>query len=54
MNIVWNYMAIGLIALVAAAAIAGGEPAMAELRLAEVATTGVDFICSLVAPGSAE
>jgi hypothetical protein len=47
MNIVWNYLAIGLLTLVAAAAIAGGEPAVAELRLAEAATTGVNFICSL-------
>lgn len=39
MNIVWSSVAITLIALAAGAAVAGGEPAMAELRLADAART---------------
>ncbi|MDM0106450.1 hypothetical protein QTH97_16000 [Variovorax sp. J22R24] len=54
MNIVWSYVATGLLALAAAAVIAGGEPAMAELRFAEAATSaasaGVSAVSILAAP----
>jgi len=53
MNIVWSSVAIGLFALAAGAAVAGGEPALAELRLAEAATTaaiaGLSAVCLLEA-----
>jgi hypothetical protein len=52
MKIVWNYVLIGLLTVVAAAVVVGGEPASAELRLAEAATAaGTTLICSLTAPG---
>lgn len=37
MNIVWSSVAIALLAVAGGVAVAGGEPAMAELRLAEAA-----------------
>jgi hypothetical protein len=54
MKMMWNYGAIGLLTLVAAAVVATGEPASAELKLAEVATsaaaavgtTALDFLAS--------
>lgn len=52
MNVVWSF-AMGLIALAAGAAIAGGEPAVAELRLAEAATraavVGIAAVCLIEA-----
>mgnify|MGYP003584817058 CR=1 FL=1 len=57
MNIVWSSVAITLIALAAGAAVAGGEPAMAELRLAEAprAAGVADFsaVCLLESDPSA-
>ncbi|MGO4393838.1 hypothetical protein AB4Z46_20995 [Variovorax sp. M-6] len=54
MNIVWSYVAAGILTLVAGLVVAGGEPAVAELRLAEAATTaaaaGVSVVCLLVQP----
>ena len=53
MNSVWSYVAAGLLTLCAAAAVAGGEPAMAELRLAAAATAAgaaAADICFLAAP----
>jgi len=38
MQIFWCYIVLGVLTLVAAATIAGGEPALAELKLAEAAT----------------
>ncbi|WP_143684715.1 hypothetical protein [Variovorax sp. KK3] len=37
MKMLWNYGAVALLTLAAAAIVAGGEPANAELRLAEAA-----------------
>ncbi|MDM0068526.1 hypothetical protein [Variovorax sp. J31P207] len=49
MNIIWSSIAIVLLALAGGVAVAGGEPAMAELRLAEAATmaaaAGVAAVC---------
>ncbi|MDM0011503.1 hypothetical protein QTH87_03530 [Variovorax sp. J22P168] len=39
MNFVWSYVAVGAITLAAGAAVVAGEPAIAELRLAEAATS---------------
>lgn len=39
MNFVWSYVAIGAFTLAAGAAVIAGEPASAELRLAEAATS---------------
>jgi hypothetical protein len=54
MNSVWSYVVAGVLTLCAAAVVAGGEPAMAELRLAEAATTaaaaGGSVICFSAAP----
>lgn len=54
MNIVWSYVAASILALVAGFVVAGGEPAVAELRLAEAATTaaaaGVSVVCLLAKP----
>lgn len=53
MNSVWSYVAAGVLTLCAAAVVAGGEPAMAELRMAEAATvaaTADAVICFLAAP----
>ncbi len=54
MNIVWSYVAVGLLTVAAAAVVAGGEPAIAELRLVEAATAaaaaGVSAVCFLAAP----
>ncbi|MBT2326527.1 hypothetical protein J7E62_29890 [Variovorax paradoxus] len=56
MNIMWNYVAVGLLTLAAAAVVAIGEPASAELKLVEAATTaasvGVTAICFLASPAS--
>lgn len=41
MRIAWTYIAIGFLTLASAAVIVGGEPAKAELRFAESATTAV-------------
>lgn len=53
MNVVWSSVAIGLFALAAGAAVAGGEPALAELRFAEAATmaavAGLSTVCLLEA-----
>lgn len=38
MKMMWNYGAIGLLTLAAAAVVALGEPASAELKLVESAT----------------
>lgn len=38
MNIVWSSVAIALLVVAGGVAVAGGEPAVAELRLAEAAT----------------
>jgi len=49
MNIIWSSVAIVLLALAGGVVVAGGEPAMAELRLAEAATTaaaaGLAAVC---------
>ena len=54
MNIVWSYVAMGFLTVVAAVVVAGGEPAIAELRLVEAATAaaaaGVSVVCFLAAP----
>ncbi|MDM0051803.1 hypothetical protein [Variovorax sp. J22R115] len=51
MNIVWSYVAMGLLTAAAAAVVAGGEPAIAELRLVEAATAaGVSAVGFLAAP----
>jgi hypothetical protein len=56
MKMVWNYGAVGLLTLAAAAVVAVGEPASAELRLAEAATTaatvGATAMCFLASPAS--
>ncbi|GAA4341737.1 hypothetical protein GCM10023165_22770 [Variovorax defluvii] len=56
MKIIWNYGAIGLLTLAAATVVVMGEPANAELRLAEAATTasavGTTAICFLASPAS--
>ena len=52
-NIAWNYVAVGLVTVAAAASVIIGEPASAELRLAEsAAKAGAEVICFLLAPGS--
>lgn len=38
MLILWSYVAFGVLTLMAAVTVAGGEPALAELKLAETAT----------------
>jgi len=57
MQILWSYIAFGLLTLLAAATIAGGEPAIAELKVAEAATkaavAGVSVICLLPEPKAA-
>lgn len=57
MNIAWNYVAVGLLTVAAAAGVIIGEPASAELRLAEAATTavavGAEAICFLMTPDMA-
>jgi hypothetical protein len=45
MNIAWNYVAVGLLTIATAAGVVVGEPANAELRLAEAATRGVGLLC---------
>lgn len=54
MNVAWSYVTLGLMTVVAAVAVAGGEPANAELKLAEAATkaaaAGVSFVCLLPEP----
>jgi hypothetical protein len=56
MNIVWNYVAVGLLTLAAAAVVVIGETANAELKLAEAAKSaaavGVTAICVLASPAS--
>lgn len=53
MNIVWGFVVIALLALAGGVVVAGGEPASAELRLAEAATTaavaGIASVCFLEA-----
>ena len=53
MKMMWNYGAIGLLTLAAAAVVALGEPASAELKLVESATaaatvgaTALEFLAS--------
>ena len=54
MNIVWSYVAAGILTLAAGFVVAGGEPAVAELQLAEAAMTaaaaGVSVVCLLARP----
>ncbi|MBO9512945.1 MAG: hypothetical protein J7549_02420 [Variovorax sp.] len=49
MQSVWSYIVCASLTLLAAAAVAGGEAAVAELRLAEAATkaatAGVSVVC---------
>ncbi|CAN7606073.1 hypothetical protein LJR130_004478 [Variovorax sp. LjRoot130] len=56
MNIVWNYVAVGLLTLAAAAVVVIGESANAELKLAEAAknaaAVGITAICFLASPAS--
>jgi hypothetical protein len=56
MKMIWNYGAIGLLTLAAAGLVATGEPASAELKLAEAATTaaavGTTALCFLASPAS--
>ncbi|MDR6857144.1 hypothetical protein [Variovorax guangxiensis] len=56
MKMMWNYGAIGLLTLAAAAVVAIGEPANAELKLVEsataAATVGATALCFLVSPAS--
>jgi len=56
MNMMWNYLLVAILTLGAAALVAFGEAANAELKLAEAATTaavvGVTAICFLAAPAS--
>lgn len=55
MQVLWSYIVLGLLTVLAAAAVAGGEPAAAELKLAEAATkaaiAGVSLVCLLPEPG---
>lgn len=57
MNSLWSYVVAGVLTLCAAAVVAGGEPAMAELRLAEAATNAASangsVICFLSAAEAA-
>jgi len=39
MKLIWSYGAVGLLSLAAAALVAAGEPASAELKLVEASTT---------------
>lgn len=54
MNVLWSYVALGLMTLLAAVVVAGGEPASAELKLAEAATkaavAGISLVCLLPEP----
>jgi hypothetical protein len=56
MKMMWNYGAVGLLSMAAAALVVTGEPASAELRLAEAATTAATVtataLCFLASPGS--
>ena len=56
MKMMWNYGAIGLLTLAAAAVVAMGEPASAELKLAEAASAvsgvGATALCFLISPAS--
>lgn len=56
MKMIWNYGAVSLLTLAAAAVVATGEPASAELKLAEAATTaatvGATALCFLASPAS--
>lgn len=56
MNVL-SYIAVGLLTIAAGAIVAGGEPAMAELRLAEAsavaAVAGFSAVSLLVAPAVA-
>jgi hypothetical protein len=51
MNIAWSYTAVGLLTVAAAAIVTIGEPANAELRIAEAAksaaTAGAETLCAL-------
>ena len=57
MQILWSYVAFGVLTLMAAVTVAGGEPAVAELKLAEAATkaavAGVSVVCLLAEPKAA-
>ncbi|OUM01334.1 hypothetical protein A8M77_16340 [Variovorax sp. JS1663] len=56
MKMMWNYGAISVLTLAAAAVVVIGEPANAELKLAEAATTaaavGATAMCFLASPAS--
>ncbi len=49
MQILWSYVVFGALTLMAAVTVAAGEPAVAELKLAEAATkaavAGVSVVC---------
>ena len=56
MKIMWNYGLVGLVTVAAAGLVAVGEPANAELKLAEAATAaaavGATALCFLASPAS--
>jgi Kef-type K+ transport system membrane component KefB len=56
MNIMWNYVAVGLLTVAAATVVVIGAPASAELKLVEAAknaaAVGVTAICFLASPAS--
>jgi hypothetical protein len=56
MKMMWNYGAISLLTLAAAAIVALGEPASAELKVVEAATAaatvGATALCFLASPAS--
>lgn len=57
MSNAWNYIGVGLLAIAAGAGVIFGEPASAELRLAEAATTaaaaGAEALCLFAPAGAA-
>ena len=57
MRIFLSYIVFGFLTLAAAATVAGGEPAVAELKLAEAATkaavAGISVVCLLSEPKAA-
>lgn len=57
MKMIWNYGAVGLLTLAAAAVVALGEPASAELKVVEAATAsaatvGTTALSFLASPAS--
>ncbi|MEJ8813758.1 hypothetical protein WKW77_21910 [Variovorax ureilyticus] len=55
MQILWSYVAFGVLMLMAAVTVAGGEAAAAELKLAEAATRAAvaGAVCLLSGPEAA-